>query len=181
MVSILLADGFEESEALITADILRRSGVEVMLTGLTGGPVVSSHKVTVVPDCSIEALAADKLEMLILPGGLGGVSGIESSAPARELIRQCHGKGVYLAAICAAPTILANMGYLDDQEAVCYPGMEDQMGSAICSGAHKVVIADRIITGEACGSTFPFALTLAALLKGDEVAERVKHEIHYHD
>lgn len=180
MVSILLADGFEESEALITADLLSRAGVEVTLTGLTADPVVGSHKIWVIPDASIEQINPDQLEMLVLPGGLGGVSGIESSKKADALIKACFKKNIYLAAICAAPTILANMGLLDGVEAVCYPGMEDQMGSAVCTGKSHVVVSDRIITGEACGSTFPFALTLVSLLKGNETAERIKHEIHYH-
>lgn len=180
MVSILLADGFEESEALITADLLRRAGIEVALTGLSGDVVVSSHQIKVIPDNKISDLHVDDLNMVILPGGLGGVDGIKRDTRAMELLHQCHDRGCFLAAICAAPTILAQLGFLKGLDAVCYPGMEDQMGDAMCKGKAFVVVSGRMITGEACGSTFLFALKLIELLKGKEMAEQVRHEIYYH-
>lgn len=180
MVCIMLGEGFEEAEALITADLLRRAGVEVALTSLTGQEVTSSHGVTVKADKTLAEIDVEGLEMLILPGGLGGVESIEMDLFATALIQKVYDKGIYLAAICAAPTILAGMGLLDRRRAVCYPGMEDQMGSAVFQKGTHVVVDGRIITGEACGSTFLFGLKLVEILKGKAAAEQVRHAVHYH-
>ena len=85
-----------------------------------------------------------------------------------------------LAAICAAPTILANMGFLDRRRAVCYPGMEELMGSAVVQKGTPVVVDGHIVTAEAAGSAFPFGLKLVEVLKGAEAARQVAHAVHYH-
>ena len=85
-----------------------------------------------------------------------------------------------VAAICAAPTILANLGFLDRRRAVCYPGMEELMGSAVVQKGAPVVADGHIITGEAAGSSFPFGLKLVEVLKGAEAARQVCHAVHYH-
>lgn len=179
MVCILLGDGFEESEALITADLLRRAGVEVALTSLDGPEVTSSHGITVKADKTLAQIDMDALDMLVLPGGLGGVESIEMDLFATALIQKVYDKGIYLAAICAAPTILAGMGLLDRRRAVCYPGMEDQMGSAVVQKSAPVVVDGRLITGEAAGSTFQFALKLVEILKGAPAAAQVRNAVHF--
>lgn len=179
MVCILLGEGFEESEALITADLLRRAGVEVALTSLEGATVTSSHGITVQADKTLAEIDTDELEMLVLPGGLGGVESIEMDLFATALIQKARDKGIYLAAICAAPTILAGMGLLDRRQAVCYPGMEDQMGSAVVRKGAPVVVDGRIVTGEAAGSTFQFALKLVEILKGKAVSQQVRDAVHF--
>ena len=180
MVAILLGTGFEEGEAIVPADLLRRAGVEVALVGLTGRQVVSSHNITVTADLTLEELDRDQVEMLMLPGGLGGVEAISSDVRAQALIQYCYDHGRWLAAICAAPTILANLGMLDRRNAVCYPGMEDLMGSAVVQKGTGVVVDGHIVTGEAAGSTFPFGLKLVEILKGAEASAQVKHAVHYH-
>ena len=115
-----------------------------------------------------------------LNGGLGGVNAIQNSLTAQGLIQGAYDRGIWLAAICAAPTILAGMGLLDRRSAVCYPGMEDQMYSAVVQKGEHVVVDGRFITGEAAGSSFAFGLKLVEILMGAEAAAQVKHAVHYH-
>lgn len=180
MVCILLADGFEEAEALVTADLLRRGGCEVLLTGVSGQTVTGSHRITVTADTTLDKVSADQVDMVILPGGLGGVEHIRMNLSATALIEQAHTQGAYVAAICAAPTVLAHLGILDRRRAVCYPGMEDQMYSAVVQKGSPVVQDGRIITGEAAGSVFEFGLKLVEILKGAGAAEDVRHAVHFH-
>ena len=173
MVAILLGTGFEESEALVPADLLRRAGIEVRLVGVDGPAVTSAHGVTVPADLTLAELDREAVDMLVLPGGLGGVEVLQGDRHVQALIQHCYDEGRWLAAICAAPTILANLGFLDRRRAVCYPGMEELMGSAVVADGH-------IITGEAAGSSFPFGLKLVEVLKGAEAARQVCHAVHYH-
>ena len=180
MVVMLLGKGFEESEAIVPLDLLRRAGVEVSTAALEGSQVTGSHGVTVTADCGIAQVDADQVEMLILPGGLGGVSAIAGCPAATALIQRVSDRGGYVAAICAAPTILAGMGITDRRRAVCYPGMEEQMGSAVVQPGDRVVVDGRIVTGEAAGSAFAFGLKLVELLRGKQAAQEVCNAVHYH-
>ena len=180
MVAILLANGFEESEAIVPADLLRRAGVEVKLVGLDGLQVTSSHNITITADCPLSELDQDAAQMIFLPGGLKGVANIQNSPAALAFIETSCARGAYLAAICAAPTILARVGILDRRNAVCYPGMEEEMGSAVVKVGSPVVVDGHIITGQAAGSSFPFGLKLVEVLKGRQAAEEVAHAVHYH-
>ena len=180
MVAILLGTGFEESEALVPADLLRRAGIEVRLVGVDGPAVTSAHGVTVTADLTLAELDREAVDMLVLPGGLGGVEVLQGDRHVQALIQHCYDEGRWLAAICAAPTILANLGFLDRRRAVCYPGMEELMGSAVVQKGAPVVAEGHIITGEAAGSSFPFGLKLVEVLKGAEAARQVCHAVHYH-
>ena len=179
MVNILLADGFEESEALVPADLLRRAGVEVALVGVDGGQVAGAHGITVAADKTLKELDREQVELLMLPGGLGGVEAIRKSAAAMELIQYCVSQGRWVAAICAAPTVLAQLGITDGKQAVCYPGMEDQMGAAQVQKGSPVVADGRVITGEAAGAAFDFGLKLVEALRGAECARQVKNAVYY--
>lgn len=180
MIAILLGNGFEESEALVPTDLLRRAGAEVALVGLDDLQVTSSHGIRVTADLTLAELDQDAVDMLVLPGGLGGVDAIQANGHALALIQHCYDTGRWLAAICAGPTILARMGLLDRRSAVCYPGMEDQMGSAVVAGGTPVVVDGHIVTGEAAGSSFPFGLKLVELMKGPAAARQVCQAVHYH-
>ncbi len=179
MVAILLGNGFEEAEAIVPADLLRRAGVEVVLTALEGAEATGSHGITVKVDANLSELDPDRLDLLFLPGGLGGVEAIQSCPAALELVRSVYDKGKYLAAICAAPTILGALGLLEGKKAVCYPGMEDGLTGAVVQKGHGVVADGSVITGEAAGSAFDFGLKLAELLKGPAAAQRVRDAVHY--
>lgn len=179
MVVMLLGTGFEESEAVVPLDLLRRAGVEVSAAGLAGTQVTSSHGVTVTADCTLDQVDAAQVEMVILPGGLGGVAAIEGSQAALKLVGQVYKAGGYVAAICAAPTVLAQLGITDGRKAVCYPGMEGQMGQADMQVGERVVVDGKVVTGQAAGSAFDFGLKLVELLKGAAAAEEVRHAVHY--
>ena len=181
MVYLFLAPGFEESEAVVPADLLRRAGVEVTLVGLDGRQVVSSHNITVTADLTLEELDREQVDMLMLPGGLGGVEAISSNIHAQALLQYCYDHGRWLAAICAAPTILANLGMLDRRKAVCYPGMEGDLvkaGVEPCM-TEPFVVEGHLITGRAAGSSFDFGLALLTALSGADVARQVQNAIHY--
>lgn len=179
MIYILLGEGFEEAEAVIPADLMRRAGLCVALVGLEPGPVTGGHGIVLAPDLTLEQVDTEQMEMLVLPGGSGGVESIQMNLFALALIQKAYDLGCYLAAICAAPTILAHMGILDRRSAVCYPGMEDEMGSAVIQKGKSVVTHGHIITGEAAGSAFAFGLRLVEILAGPKTAQRVQESVHY--
>lgn len=176
MVYILLADGFEEAEAIVPADLLRRAGAEVALTGVTGPVVTGAHGIAVTCDRKLEQVKMEDLELLMLPGGLGGVENIGASPAAMELIRSAAEAGRYVAAICAAPSLLGKLGLLEGRRAVCYPGMEETMGAVNAQRGHSVVADGHFITGEGPGAAFDFGLKLVETLKGDAAAKQVSHD-----
>ncbi len=178
MVYILLGEGFEECEALVPADLLRRAGATVALVGLEGLEVTGGHGITVKADITLDQVDEDEMEMLVLPGGGAGVESIQLNLFALALIQQAYDRGCWIGAICAAPTILARAGFLDRRRAVCYPGLEDEMGSAVVAKGESVVTDGRIITAVAAGASFAFGLKLAEVLKGRGAVQRVRGSIH---
>ena len=179
MVCILLGTGFEEAEALVPADMLRRAKIDVRMAGVDGMAVTGAHNITVTADCALSDIEVDQLELLFLPGGLGGVDAIKNSPEAMELIRKAHHKGVKLAAICAAPTILHDLGYLDGKAAVCYPSMQSMLSRALPYDGSAVLVDGDIITGQAAGSAFDFAFRLIEQLRSPELAEKVRKSVYY--
>ena len=178
MVYILLGTGFEEIEALAPCDLMRRAGLEVALVGLNGDIISSSRGIGVVADCGLQDIDLEKMEMIVLPGGLGGVQSILACEPALKLIRRAYDSGKYVAAICAAPTILAKLGITDHHDVTCYPGMERQMGNAHMISA-GTVSSGRVLTGRAAGSSLDFGLMLIEALKGREAADKVAAGVVY--
>ncbi len=181
MVYILLGNGFETVEALAPCDVMRRAGIEVKLVALSDKlEVVSGQNITVTADCTLDDVDFDAMELLMLPGGLGGVHEIMESVPAQVLIQNAAREGKWVSAICAAPTILAQLGLLDRRHAVVYPGMEEQMFSAVVLKGEHVVKDGRFVTGEAAGSSIEFGLKLIEVLRDKETSDKVKNGIHYH-
>ena len=183
MVYILLGEGFEEAEALVTADVLRRAEVPVSLTGIGGDFVAGSHGITVKTDVTVESVSLSGGDMVVLPGGLGGVASMEGSGPAMALIRQAaENPEIWLAAICAAPTLLARARLLaPGVRAVCYPGMEGELieAGAVPAMDQPVVIQGRLVTGRGPGAAFDFGLALVGELAGADAAQRVRAGLHY--
>ena len=183
MVIILLGEGFEETEALTPANLLRRAGIEVSLVGLTGRQVTGGHGIIVPADQTLEELDQNldlnQVEMLVLPGGGQGTASIQRNERALGLIQQCWDHGCFLGAICAAPTILGAMGILDRRKAVCYPGMEDRLGSGVYTGGRPIVVDGHLVTGRAAGAVFDFGLKLVEVLRGVEAARRVRYAVYY--
>ena len=122
MVYMFLADGFEEVEALAPLDILRRAKVEVVTLGVTGEYIRGAHDIVVKADMPLEKATFDNIDAVILPGGLGGTNNMEASDKVKELVSYAADNNKLVCAICAAPSILGNMGLLSGKEATCYPG-----------------------------------------------------------
>lgn len=178
MVVIILGTGFEEIETVAPCDILRRGGAEVRLAGIGALEITGSNGITLKADCLVEDICADDVELLMLPGGLGGVRSILGSAAAMKLIREVHGRGKLVSAICAAPTILAKLGITDGKNATCYPGMENEMGAAHMTAAGAVADGT-VCTGRAAGSALEFGYLLLEQLRGAQTADRVRRAMVY--
>lgn len=179
MVYILLAPGFEEAEALVPVDLLRRAGIETALVSITGEPVPGSHNVTVTADIALEDVDLSKADMVVLPGGGPGYKNLGKEPRVEELVRSAAEKGLWVAAICAAPTLLGKWGLLTGKDAVCYPGMEEGLTGAQARMDRGFVVDGKIITGRAAGSAFDFGLALIEALAGKAEADKVRHGIYY--
>lgn len=177
MVYMLLGTGFEETEAVAPLDLLRRAGIKVMTVGVNGQTVYGSHGIGIAADIGLSEMDLTDLEMIILPGGLGGVASVRASAPAMEALRFAWENGKMVAAICAGPTVLADLGITAGKNATCYPGCESGMGSAIVDPDAPAVRDGRLITGASAGCAIPFGLALIEALKGKEAADAVKAQI----
>ena len=177
MVYMLLGTGFEETEAIAPLDLLRRAGVEIQTVGLNGKLIYGSHGIGVEADIEIGQLDLTALEMIILPGGLGGVASIRACDAAMKAVRFAWEKGKYTAAICAGPTVLADLGIVDGKNATCYPGCEGGMGKALVHSDVAAVMDGRLITGASAGCAIPFGLKLIEALKGEEEAQRIAKQI----
>lgn len=173
MVYIILGKGFEEAEAVIPCDILRRGGIKTQFAGIGSRLITGGNGITVQADCTVEEMNLAETDMIVLPGGLGGVHSILGSPAAMNAVGQLHREGKYIAAICAAPTILAQLGITDGKTATCYPGMEDQMGSAQMADANAVRDGN-VLTGRAPGAAFDFGYLLLETLTNKERAGQVK-------
>ena len=181
MVYILLAPGFEEAEALVPVDLLRRAGVETATVSLTGEPVPGSHGITVTADLAMDQVDLDRADMVVLPGGGPGYKNLGADPRVEQLVREAVQRDIWVAAICAAPTLLGKWGLLEGKQAVCYPGMEEGLVGARAwrDRAVSVVVDGRIITGRAAGSAIDFGLALAEALKGPDEAGKVRDAIYY--
>lgn len=177
MVYILLGTGFEEMEALTPVDLLRRGGIPVCTVGINGKVVYGGHNIGVEADIVLDEMDLTDLDMIVVPGGLGGVKSIRQSQKAMDAIRFAWDNNKFVAAICAGPTVLADLGITDGKHATCYPGCENGMGSAIME-KNKAFVADgRLITGTSAGSAVKFALALVAALGGFDAAQKVSDQI----
>ena len=177
MVYLLLGTGFEEMEAIAPLDLLRRAGVEVLTVGITGKTVYGSHNIGIEADITIDQMDLTNLEMIILPGGLGGVTSARASKPALDALDFAWKNGKYVAAICAGPTVLADLHITDGKNATCFPGCEGGMGSANMIPNTACVRDGKLITGTSAGCAIPFGLALVEALKGKEAADAVASQI----
>ena len=177
MVYMLLGTGFEETEAIAPLDLLRRAGVDILTVGVTGKTVYGSHNIGIEADITIDEMDLTNLEMIILPGGLGGVASARGSKPALDALSFAWNNGKFVAAICAGPTVLADLGITDGKNATCYPGCETGMGSANMIPDAACIRDGMLITGTSAGCAIPFGLALVEALKGKEVADTIARQI----
>lgn len=178
-VAIFLADGCEEIEALTVVDLLYRAGIPHTTVSITDHrEVTSSHKVTIIADALISDLNFDEYDMLVLPGGIPGTPNLEACKLLTDKITEFARTGRQVAAICAAPSILANLGLLKGIPATCNPmkeGVLTEQG-AILTG-HPVTVSGNIITSQAMGTAIPFGLTIVAHYLGKDRADELKRHI----
>ena len=179
MVYILLAPGFEEAEALVPADLLRRAGIETALVSLEGDSVTGSHQITVKADLELSQVELERTEMVVLPGGGRGVENLGKGPAVADLVRNAAKRSIPLAAICAAPTLLARWGLLTDKKAVCYPGMEAQLTGAIPQQGVSLVQDGKVITAQGPGAAFDFGFYLVKTLAGAAREQEVRHGTYY--
>ena len=176
MVYMFLAEGFEEIEALCPLDLLRRAGVEVKTVGVGSKNICGAHGITVVADMCDLDFADKSADMIILPGGMPGTLNLDDSAVVWGAIDAAISSGSYIAAICAAPSILGKKGLLAGKEAICYPGFEDKLVGAKISDK-KVVVDGKIITAAGMGVALEFGLTLVKIFCGDEKAAMLRKSV----
>ena len=172
MITVLLADGFEEIEALTPVDMLRRAGKKVVTVGITGKTVTGAHGIPVIADCEPKGLPHDKIECLILPGGMPGTKNLDESPETDALINRTLSDGGRLAAICAAPSVLGKRGLLRGKKATCYPSFERFLEGATAS-TEKVVTDENVTTSRGAGTAMDFALELVSLLVSPEKSEEL--------
>lgn len=177
MVYVLLGTGFEEMEALAPVDLMRRAGIDVLTAGVTGKIVYGSHNIGVEADILLEEMDLTQLEMIVLPGGLGGVASARASQGAMDALKFAWENDKFVAAICAGPTVLADLHITDNKQATCFPSCENQMGSALMNNGVPCIRDGKLITGASAGCAIPFALALIEALKGEETANAIQKQI----
>lgn len=175
---VMLADGVEECEALLVVDILRRAQIEVTTASIMGRKDIhSAHGICIQADALAEDVDFPAADLLVLPGGLPGTTHLAENALVRT---QClsFAKNRLLAAICAAPSVLASLGLLDGKPATCHPAFESKMGKAVLTHG-SVAVADNIITGQGLGAAIPFALALVKALVDEKTADGIARAISF--
>ncbi len=166
MIIVLLADGFEEIEALTPVDMLRRAGLEVKTVGITSKIAVGAHGIPIVCDAIPADINLSDVSMAIFPGGMPGSLNLDASAYTDEVIESVLARGGHLAAICAAPLVLGRRGLLSGKKATCYPGFENELIGASVTG-EEFVTDDNITTGKGMEYSLPFAKELVRIAENE--------------
>ena len=192
-VLVMMADGFEEIEALTVVDLLRRAGIDVKMVSIYGNNndrddkyvVKGARGISVVTDtCIDDSFIVDvfgsDVPLFVLPGGMPGTTNLKNDKNVETLIMDQFNKGRYVAAICAAPTVFGAYGILDGKKATCYPGREEELGDAeaITDGT-TVVVDGNIITSRGMGTAIDFSLKLIEILKDKETADKIGISVVY--
>lgn len=179
MVYIYLAEGFEETEALVPLDLLRRAGISVSTVSVTEDAFVTgAHKITVRADITVKdaAYAPERAELIMLPGGMPGTKNLDASAAVHSALDSAYADGRFIAAICAAPSVIGKKGFLKGKKAVSYPGFEQYLYGRIETD-EKCVRDGRVITAVSAGAAIDFGLKMVAALCGEEKAKEIKNAI----
>jgi len=175
-VLVLLADGFEEIEAVTIIDVLRRAQITVH-TAYTGtNPVTGAHGITVSSERNIDEISFSEYGCIILPGGMPGSENLKQDDRVISLVKMIHENCGYVAAICAAPIVLGRAGLLRGKKVTCYPGFEGELAGAEVID-EPAVQDGPIITGKGPGCAIPFALKLVEILSGPETAQGLKENM----
>jgi 4-methyl-5(b-hydroxyethyl)-thiazole monophosphate biosynthesis len=173
-VLVPLAEGFEEIEAVVVVDVLRRAGVEVRVAGLAPGPVRGAHGITLMPDCDLGGVDGADLAMIVLPGGSPGAANLRKDERVLALVKALESSGRTVAAICAAPTVLAAAGVLAGRTATAHPSVRDRLAGAEVVERPSVVRSGPVVTSQGVGTALEFALELVRELRGPARAEELR-------
>lgn len=173
IITVHLAEGFEEIEAVSIIDVLRRAGMTVVTVSVTGQTEVKgAHDITITADKLFEQVNYSTVEMIVLPGGMPGAQNLKNHSGLREQILQFNKSGKPLGAICAAPMVFGNLELLNGKNATCFPGFESELKGANVTG-NPVEVADNIITGKGAGVAIQFALKIVEHFKGKNAADEL--------
>ena len=172
-VAVYFATGYEEVEALSVVDVLRRGDIEVVMVGVDGKTVVSSHQVSINMDVQIDEVNHEEIDMMVLPGGVPGVYNLAKNETLVKQLKAFKEQGKWLAAICAAPSVLGNLGLLQGEKATCYPGFEDKLLG--CEHLEdRVVVSNHIVTGKGAGAALEFGYKILEVLKDKEISDKIR-------
>jgi len=177
MVYVHLADGFEEIEALTVVDVLRRADIAVKTVSITGNKMVrGAHNIMVAADLPFQEADYGKCEMIVLPGGMPGTANLAKHEGLAEQLNAFARNDKWLAAICAAPSVLGRLSLLKGKRATSFPGYEDQLAGAIYS-EERVVRDGKLITSRGPGTAIEFSLELVTLLKNEQTAAALRNSM----
>lgn len=176
---MLFAEGYEEVEALMTVDLLRRAGVEVILAAVQPDTtlVVGSHGIGVKMDCTLDEVAWEKQDAVILPGGMPGTRYLGDSQAVCDALKQMNEAGKVVAAICAAPSVLGRCGILEGKKATCYPGFEEALTGATIRQDQPAVVDGNVVTSRGLGTSMEFGFALIEKLLSQDKAEEIRSQI----
>lgn len=172
MIAVLLADGFEEIEALTPVDMLRRAGLKVVTIGISGKYATGSHGIKVECDSTADETDPSLFDAVIFPGGMPGATNLDASPFTDVIISEVLKKNGVIGAICAAPLVLGRRGLLNGKQAICYPGFENELTGASVADC-EVVTDGKIVTAKGMGVALEFSKALISLLAGEEKAKEI--------
>ncbi len=179
MIYMFLADGFEEVEALCPLDLMRRAGLQVTTVGIDKKEIIGAHGIRVISDITTdEYVDGARAELVFLPGGMPGTLNLARCEKVTNAVKDALASNAYIAAICAAPSILGDMGVLCGKEATCYPGFEDRLTGATLSDK-KVIKDGNIITAAGMGVAFEMGIKIIETLCGKDKADELKRATIY--
>ncbi|MBQ6051844.1 MAG: DJ-1/PfpI family protein [Clostridia bacterium] len=178
MIYFMMADGFEEAEALVPFDILTRCGLSCKLVSFTDSNIVrGSHGIRFIADLMLSDLDLSDADCVVFPGGGVGTQNLDNDPKTDEILKTAFNNKILIGAICAAPSVLGKRGYLNGVKATCYPGFEKYLYGADVS-SDRVVCSGNIITAKGAGAAYDFGYALASYLKDSKTAEEVKEKIY---
>ena len=175
-VLVILAPGFEEVEAFAPVDMLRRAGADVTTAGTVDGVIVGRNDRKVLADKSLDEVADYEFDMVVLPGGMVGTENLMSDGRVRRIIEHHDEEGRYIAAICAASTVLSNIGVTEGKKITSHPSVKAEFHHETYSEA-RVVVDGNIITSRAPGTAMEFAFKLVEVLLGKDKVKEVNEGV----
>ena len=177
-VLVPLAQGCEELEAITITDLMVRAGIDVVTAGLDDRPVLASRGTTIIPHTTIDKVANDTFDMIVLPGGLPGADHLRDNATLQAMLKRHAGEGKYVGAICAAPKALEKAGLLNGKTATSFPGVLESLNNSAITISNAAIEQDgNIVTSRGPGTAMDFALKLVELLEGSETRNKVEQSL----